>query len=389
MPSRSASSVRSRSGDCISARAGRRSSAATPSRSGYSNVSVGEVGLRLLGEEEADERLGRGRVIRGLQDADARDVDERARVAVGEEVVGDRVVLAGLLLGLEQVVVVDERDVDLAGRARPRVRRRCPRRPWARSRRIASSQAFVASSPSDRRSAVTNVWKLALVGAQPTRPFQAGSARSRTDAGQIGVGELARVVGEDASATADADPVAVVGRNRASTRSRRSSGSGASRPSAARAPEGTAVLGEEDVGRAVVALLEDRRGELRGARVADLDVDAGRLLEPREDRADELLAATGVDDDLCLRYVGSGSAAAGWRVRGAAAGCGHEREGEGESGHGGAAHHAGRADMHEEGRASARRDGQIVFLRGIGTPVRAHRSGTGPGWQVVLSSLLR
>ena len=60
------------------------------------------------------------------------------------------------------------------------------------------------------------------------------------------------------------------------------------------------VLGEEDVGGRVVALLGDRRGELGAVAVADLDVDAGLLLEPLEQRCDELLLAARVDRQLAV-----------------------------------------------------------------------------------------
>ena len=47
--------------------------------------------------------------------AGAGDVDQRARIVAGEEVVADREVLALLGELLHQVVVVDEADLDLAG----------------------------------------------------------------------------------------------------------------------------------------------------------------------------------------------------------------------------------------------------------------------------------
>jgi hypothetical protein len=55
------------------------------------------------------------------------------------------------------------------------------------------------------------------------------------------------------------------------------------------------VLGEEDVGRARVALLGDRRGELRAVAEAHLDVGARLLLEHLEERLDDLLLAARVD----------------------------------------------------------------------------------------------
>ena len=60
------------------------------------------------------------------------------------------------------------------------------------------------------------------------------------------------------------------------------------------------VLREEDVGGRVVALLRDRRRELGAVAVADLDLDARLLLEPLEERLDELLLAAGIDDERVL-----------------------------------------------------------------------------------------
>ena len=149
--------------------------------------------------------------------------------------------------------------------------------------------------------------------AEPALPVRVGEVEDRRR--QVGLGQVAGVVGDDASPTADARPRAVrrpvagidegedvIGELRQPVLGRER-------------PEGAGVLGEEDVGGAVVALLEDRRGELGGAAVADLDVDPALLLEAGEDRADELLAAAAVDDELLFGHRG-GPGSAIWRTRG-------------------------------------------------------------------------
>jgi hypothetical protein len=70
--------------------------------------------------------------------------------------------------------------------------------------------------------------------------------------------------------------------------------------------EGTGVLCEEDVGRARPALLEDGRGEVGRAGVLDLDIDVVRGLELLDERADQLLAAAGVDRQRAARGLGRG-----------------------------------------------------------------------------------
>src|SRR5215210_3740545 len=77
---------------------------------------VSEVLLGLLGEEEVQELPGLGGVIGGAQDADAGHVDQGAGVSVPEVVVVGRDVSAPFFLKLEQVVVVHEVCLDLAGR---------------------------------------------------------------------------------------------------------------------------------------------------------------------------------------------------------------------------------------------------------------------------------
>jgi hypothetical protein len=64
------------------------------------------------------------------------------------------------------------------------------------------------------------------------------------------------------------------------------------------------VLGEKDVRGTVRALFQDGRGELRRVPVANLDVYAALLLEPLDDRAYQLLVAPGVHDQRTLSRDG-------------------------------------------------------------------------------------
>ena len=61
--------------------------------------------------------------------------------------------------------------------------------------------------------------------------------------------------------------------------------------------DGAGRLRQEHVGRRVVALLGDQQGEVGRVAVAHLHVDAGLLGEAGEDRLDEVLRPTRVDDD--------------------------------------------------------------------------------------------
>ena len=71
-------------------------------------------------------------------------------------------------------------------------------------------------------------------------------------------------------------------------------------------PERACVLGEEDVGGRVLALLGDGRGELGAVAVADVELDAGLLLELLEEILDETLLPPGIDGDVAVL------AATGW-----------------------------------------------------------------------------
>ena len=60
-------------------------------------------------------------------------------------------------------------------------------------------------------------------------------------------------------------------------------------------------LGQEHVGRRLVALLGDQQRQIGGVAVADLDVDAGLLGEAIEDRLDQVLRPARVDRDRAAR----------------------------------------------------------------------------------------
>ncbi len=129
-------------------------------------------------------------------------------------------------------------------------------------------------------------------------------------------GERPGVVDHDAGPAADADPVAVVRAEARVHELERRVGQGRETALRGDGPEGTGVLGEEHVGGRCIALLEDGRGEVRRPGVVHLDVDAGLGLEALDDRADEFLAAAGVDRQragwggagrLARRLAGRGS----------------------------------------------------------------------------------
>ncbi len=124
----------------------------------------------------------RRRSLGAREHAGARDADERAGVALREEVVRDRRVRL-LLLDQVEVVVVDEPELDLAGRDGLDDRRVLLVRLRRRSAFRSTSHCCVFSSPAESRIAVTNAWNDAFVGAIPTLPFHAGSVRSKTESG--------------------------------------------------------------------------------------------------------------------------------------------------------------------------------------------------------------
>src|ERR687893_571934 len=89
--------------------------------------------------------------------------------------------------------------------------------------------------------------------------------------------------------------------------------------------QGTRILGEEEGGRAVLALLDDGGGKLGRLAVPHLNVYATPLLELLEDGADELFAAPGVDHQRVFawrqRLLGCGLFRSGLLHRALARGC--------------------------------------------------------------------
>ena len=92
-------------------------------------------------------------------------------------------------------------------------------------------------------------------------------------------------------------------------RSSVSAGSAARRPSAPTAPSAPASWAKKTSAGRGVALLEDRRRQVRRAGVVHLDVEPGRGLEPLDERADELLAPTRSRSSACRASAADGAAA--------------------------------------------------------------------------------
>src|SRR5690606_16421464 len=78
--------------------------------------------------------------------------------------------------------------------------------------------------------------------------------------------------------------------------------------------ECTGILGKEDIGRAVVALFENRRGKFGSAGVLDLNIGAGQFGEALDNRIHQGFVAAGVDDQFLTikrRFV-CGCLSRGW-----------------------------------------------------------------------------
>ena len=71
-------------------------------------------------------------------------------------------------------------------------------------------------------------------------------------------------------------------------------------------PERAGVLGEEDVGRCVLALLGDGRGQLGAVAVANVELDAGLFFELVEKVLDEALLAARIDGDVAVLAAAGG-----------------------------------------------------------------------------------
>ena len=267
--------------------------------------------LRLRGEvllpgaeEVVHELLRHLGTVGRPQDPGARGVDERARVARREVVVRDRRVR---LLGEElvEVVVVDEPGVDLAGGDGLERRHVVLEdvRVVCRDRLQPLARALVALLEPHRGD---HRLEGGVRGgnAEPPAPLGVGVVPDRV--GQLLFGHGVRVVRDHARAPGRPHPVPFRVREALVDLGQGLGGELGEQAFLGDRPERARVLGEEDVGRRVLALLGDRRGELGAVAVADVELDAGVLLELLEEILDEALLAARVDGDVAVLAAAGG-----------------------------------------------------------------------------------
>ena len=161
---------------------------------------------------------------------------------------------------------------------------------------IPSSHSVVASSPSSRRIADTKSWNEAFDGAiaDAPRPLLAGEVEDAHR--QLFLGDDLGIEGEDPLAPREADPTAVAGVKLLGDELEHGVVERAEQVTLVEVADGPGRLREEHVGGRLVALLFDQQGEVGRVAVAHVDVDARLLGEAVEDRCDELLGASGIDD---------------------------------------------------------------------------------------------
>ena len=158
-----------------------------------------------------------------------------------------------------------------------------------------SNHCAVASSPSLMRIAVTKSWNDAFDGATPMRPFHSGSTRSSTVSGSSDSSVIVRVVDQHPLASGEPDPTAVAGVEAFGDEVEHVVRKRAEQTLLIEVPDRAGRLRQEHVGGRLVALLVDEQGQVGGVAVAHLDVDAGLLREPVEDRLDQVLRPARVD----------------------------------------------------------------------------------------------
>src|ERR671917_282453 len=109
-----------------------------------------------------------------------------------------------------------------------------------------SNHSRATSSPSITLRAVTNAWNEPLVGAQPILPLHSGSVKPRMEPGR--------------SSSLKVSVLYATTRARPETPTHCVLRQLTQNPFVGQGPQGARVLGEEDVGRAVLAFFEDGRG---------------------------------------------------------------------------------------------------------------------------------
>ena len=190
-------------------------------------------------------------------------------------------------------------------------------------------------------------WKSAPPAAAPHLPVHFGSWQVHDRLRQLGLGDLARVVDEHGGARRDADPLC---RSTGRTPSRPGPGS-RRRPGASRPAFWTVVIAGEFSVRNTsagdsAALLDDLGAHRGVVAVADLDLDAGLLLELLGPRLGEVLVLGAVDRQLVRVELLA-------RLEAAAAGRQYERGGGAHGGdeHGASGGHGSSIVMAEPGGA--------------------------------------
>ena len=223
-----------------------------------------------------------------------RDDHEAADVVGGEVVVapGEVGVLGERLV---HVVVVDEADVDLAAAdggddgavvgERHGVVGGDPLQPLGRR--------LVAELEAHRRDEVLERG-VRRGDADAPRPLFAGQVEDARR--QLVLRDDLGIEGEDPLAPGEADPTAVAGVELLGHELEDCVIERAEQAAPVEVADGPGGLREEDVGGRLITLLLDQQGEVGRVAVAHLDVDPGLLGEAVEDRFDELLGASRVDD---------------------------------------------------------------------------------------------
>ena len=258
-------------------------------------------------EQVLDEAQGVGAVVGCAEHAHAGDVDQRPGLAGVGEVVGRRK-LRILVQEAVEVVVVDQADIQLAVVYGLHLRRVF----WVLAHLVGDHVA---------QPLLGGVLAVDLAHGGDEGLEGAVGGRPADAAAPLGLGELEDRAGrvgdalggddEDAGAARGADPLAVGVAEFGVDPVEQVAGQRGEGVGVGQRAERAGVLRVEDVGGAAVALFEDCDGHLGGAGVADVDLDSGFGLEALDQRADQALAAPGVDRDLARVVIGRGVGGAG------------------------------------------------------------------------------
>ncbi len=129
------------------------------------------------------------------------------------------------------------------------------------------------------RIADTKSWNDAFEGATPMRPFPLRLDEIEHRVRKFGGVDDLRVVDQHSLATREPDPTAVLGVEALGDEVEDIVGERAEQTLLIEIPDGAGRLGQEHVGRRLVALLPDQQRQIRGVAVPRLDRDPGLLRE--------------------------------------------------------------------------------------------------------------